>query len=207
MVFLRKGDFFMFQKFNGVRDEDLVFMYKERKDDDVEMELIDRYKIHSKKLAYELYQKYRFTFQVEYEDIYSIVLANLFPAIKSFKSKLNFYKLWKRISSNEVNLYVSQLPLLKYKKQYDIISTSRDEPNNNLVLASDTDVNILKDDVERIILKSKVNFTEEDKDIYILLSSGYSIQDIAKETGLKYNHVRSRVNKIKEKLTSILFNQ
>jgi len=196
----------MFQKFNGVRDEDLVFMYKETKNDDVEMELIDRYKIHSKKLAFELYQKYRFTFQIEYEDIYSIVLANVFQAIKSFKNKLNFFKLWKRIATNEVNFYVKDLPLLQFKKQYDIISTGRDESGTNYVLASNTDAEILKEDVERIILKSKVNFTEEDKDIYILLASGYSIQDIVNETGLKYNHVRTRVNKIKEKLTSILFN-
>lgn len=199
----------MFLKYKDVRDEDLVFIYKETKSDDVEMELIDRYRIHSRKLASELYEKYRFVFQVEYEDIYSIALANVFQAIKSFQKRLHFFKLWKRIATNEVNFYVSSLPLLKENQQFSVISTSRDNSGDSFFLASNTnvDTNILKEDVERILLKSTENFSEKDRDIFILLVSGYSIQDIADETGLKYNHVRARVNKIKEKLNSILFNQ
>ena len=41
----------MFAKYNGVRDEELVLRYKSSKESDLELELVDRYKIHSRKLA------------------------------------------------------------------------------------------------------------------------------------------------------------
>ena len=56
----------MLKKFENVRDEELVFLYKKSKDDDVEMELVLRYQIHSKKLASEQYHKFRYVFRLEY---------------------------------------------------------------------------------------------------------------------------------------------
>ena len=63
----------MLNKFKGIRDEELVLQYQKCHDDDIESELIDRYRIHSKKLAGELFRNYRFVFQVEYDDLYSVV--------------------------------------------------------------------------------------------------------------------------------------
>ena len=194
----------MLSKFKGVRDEELVSMYKSSRDDDVETELIDRYRIHSKKLAGELYQTYRFVFQVEYEDLFQICLMNLFTAIKTAKTNVHFFKFWKTVSTNEVKIYISTLPLLKRERNIGIISTSRDISNNEFVIASPVkeESNIdLSSEVERILQKGKDTFDPNDMDIFILYSAGYSITDIAKETGLKYYYVRSRINIIKDKMS------
>lgn len=193
----------MLNKFKGVRDEQLVSQYKLSKDDDIESELIERYRIHSKKLAGEMYQNYRHVFQIEYDDIFQICLMNLFTAIKSFKIDMNFFRLWKTIASNEIKLYVTTLPLLKRESNIGIISTSRDLSNNDLVIASPykNESNIdLSSEVERILLKGKETFDPNDMDIFILFVAGYTITDIAKETGLKYHYVRSRINIIKDKM-------
>ena len=194
----------MLNKFKGVRDEELVKLYKEKHDDDVEVELIDRYRVHSKKLAGELYQTYRFVFQVEYEDLYQICLMNLFTAISSAKTNVHFFKFWKTVSTNEVKMYIATLPLLKRERNVGIVSTSRDISNNEFVFASPVkeESNIdLSSEVERILSKGKDTFDPNDMDIFILYSAGYSITDIAKETGLKYYYVRSRINIIKDKMS------
>ena len=195
----------MLKKFNNVRDEELVYKYKTNKDEDIELELIERYKIHSKKLAGEQYQKYRYIFQIEYEDIYAIVLAAVLTAIRSFKvsDNANFFKLWKTIATNEINLYVCKMPLLKVEANINYILTSRDNSGDNLFLASSKqqESNIdLTGEIERILISKKDQFDPKDRDIFILYVSGYTITDIAKETGLKYHYVRSRVHVIKEKI-------
>ena len=193
----------MLNKFKGIRDEELVSQYKVSKDDAVEAELIDRYRIHSKKLAGEMFQNYKHVFQIEYDDLFQICLMNLFTAIKSFKINMNFFRFWKTISINEIKLYVTTLPLLKIESNAGIISTSRDISGNGFVLASPSkaESNIdLTSEVERILKKNKDTFDPNDMDIFILFVAGYTITDIAKETGLKYHYVRSRINVIKDKM-------
>lgn len=193
----------MLTKFRNTRDELLVENYKSTHDDDIEAELIDRYRIHSKKLASEMYQNYKHVFQIEYEDLFQICLMNLFTAIKSFKVNMNFFRFWKTISTNEIKLYVTTLPLLKIETNAGIISTSKDISGNDLVLASPykAESNIdLSSEVERILTKGKDTFDPKDMDLFILFVAGYTITDIAKETGLKYHYVRSRINIIKDKM-------
>ena len=200
----------MLAKFNGIRDEELVSKYKENKDDDIEMELIDRYRIHSKKLAGELYRNYRYVFQIEYDDLYSICLANLFDAIRSFKKKQSFFNLWKTIATNDIKLYVCNLPLLKQESSLHIISTSRDNSNSELVISSShrTESSIeLSQEIEQILINNKDKFAVNDRDIFILYVGGYSITDIANETGLKYHYVRRRINIIKEKIEKYFVKQ
>ena len=195
----------MFSKFESVRDEELVLKYKECRDDDKEMELIERYKIHSKKLASELFINFKFVYQVEYEDLFSIALANLFVAIKSFKENLSFFKLWKRIATNDIKIYVTTLPLLVNHRSPRYLLTSRDKDfaDSVMVIASPTIEDndpFLSSEIERFIREDKKHFKDTDVDIYILLVSGFTVMDIAKSTGLKYHYVRARINVIKDKI-------
>ena len=195
----------MLSKFESVREEELVLKYKECRDDDIEMELIERYKIHSKKLASELFINFKFVYQVEYEDLFSIALANLFVAIKSFKDNLSFFKLWKRIATNDIKIYVTTLPLLVNHRSPRYLSTSRDKDfvDSVMVIASPTIEDndpFLSSEIERFIREDKKHFKDTDVDIYILLVSGFTVMDIAKSTGLKYHYVRARINVIKDKI-------
>lgn len=193
----------MYPKFEGVRDETLILKYKESRNDDVEMEIIERYKIHSRKLASELYQKYRYIYRVEYEDVFAIALGNVLLAINCFKKNFSFFNLWKRIATNEINLYVTSLPLKKNALS-NFLVTSRDSDLNEstMIMASPAaeEHNILAIEIEKMLQNNKENFDKNDLDIYILYISGFSITDIAKETGLKYHYVRSRVASIKRKI-------
>ena len=195
----------MLSKFESVREEELVLKYKECRDDDIEMELIERYKIHSKKLASELFINFKFVYQVEYEDLFSIALANLFVAIKSFKENLSFFKLWKRMATNDIKIYVTTLPLLVNHRSPRYLSTSRDKDfvDSVMVIASPTIEDndpFLSSEIERFIREDKKHFKDTDVDIYILLVSGFTVMDIAKSTGLKYHYVRARINVIKDKI-------
>lgn len=191
----------MLKKFENVRDEELVFLYKKSKDDDVEMELVLRYQIHSKKLASEQYHKFRYVFQVEYEDIYSLCMVSLFSSIKAFKRNGSFFRFWKMLTINQINLYVSGLPLLRFEGN-SVVSTSRDN-SQILTLANPIhkeDSIDLSSDIERIIMQNKDNFDEKDRDIFILYVAGYSLTDIASETGLKYHYVYRRMKEIKRQI-------
>ena len=66
-------------------------------------------------------------------------------------------------------------------------------------LSEETSID-LSHEIERILVSNKDSFDPKDRDIFILYVSGYSITDIANETGLKYHYVRSRINSIKEKI-------
>ena len=189
----------MLKKFENVRDEELVFLYKKSKDDDVEMELVLRYQIHSKKLASEQYHKFRYVFLVEYEDIYSLCMFSLFSSIKAFKRNGSFFRFWKTLTINKINVYVSGLPLLKFEGNGKIISTSRDNsPVLTLMSPSHTEDNIdLSSDIERILMQNKDNFDKKDRDIFILYVAGYSLTDIANETGLNYHYVCRRMKEIR----------
>ena len=76
----------MLTKFKDVSDDDIVFMYKAEPSDDLEAEIMNRYKIHAKKLAGEIFKKFKFLYQVEFEDIYCIGLASIFVSIRGFKN-------------------------------------------------------------------------------------------------------------------------
>ena len=99
----------MFQKFRDISDNNLVFEYKKTHQDDLEIEIISRYQKYAKRLAGLLFSKFKFLYQVEYDDIYCI-LANAVPlAVNGFKNHdADFYQYWKMVGTNEVLLYVSR---------------------------------------------------------------------------------------------------
>ena len=201
----------MFEKFKNIRDEELVLHYKERGSDDIEMELIDRYKIHARKLASELYQKFKFIYLVEYEDLYSIALATLFISIKSFKEGYSFFRYWKRSATNEIQEYINRFDLTKDRVEDIPNSLNGDDyhcheilSQNHVETISDDDLLI---DLDMVVYNSKELFKGSERDILVLYIAGYSCLEIANKLNLKYPHVTRKVRIIKEKLSNILFNQ
>lgn len=201
----------MFEKFQNIRDEELVLRYKEWRSDDIEMELIDRYKIHARKLAGEQYQKFKFIYLVEYEDLYSISLANLFIAIKSFSKGHSFFKYWKRSAINEIQDYVSRFDLTKDNVEDIPNSLNGDDVHCHQVLSQNhvetIDDNDLLLNLDMTIYNSKELFKGSERDILVMYLAGYSGIEIAAKLNLKYNYVNRKIKTIKTKLSNILFNQ
>lgn len=198
----------MFEKFKDISDDDLVFAYKQKRDEDIELELIDRYRIHAKKLAGEFYHKFRFLYLLEYDDIYSITWSTLFTAIKTFVYG-GFFKFWKTIASNELNTYVHKFTVTKNDAL--VYSQLDTEISDNLILkqgnSMPVETNFLKSDIHQILLSNKDDFDDYDIVLYELYIEGYKCNEIAVIVGYSDSFVRRRLKKIKTKINNILFNQ
>ena len=197
----------MFGKFQNMKDDDLVLLYKEHKDDDVELELIERYRIHSRKLAGEFYRKFKFLYLLEYEDIYSIALSSLFVAIKTFTIG-GFFKYWKTFTTNELNCYVKNFSVTKS----DALLYSQlnaEEVPSGMILKQNTSQGekiSFSDEILDIVNDPKNEFKEVDREIMRLYVLGYRLVDIAIITNHLESFVRYHLKKIKNKISDILYN-
>ena len=201
----------MFSKFSSKSDNELVFEYKKTHQDDLEYEIISRYQKHSKLLAGLLFTKFKFLYQVEYDDIYCILLASLFTAIKGFSdNKIVFYQYWKTIAINDVHLYVSQFS----QNANDFIKCSpiyNEEPvlagylRDKSALLNDDYLSSF--DLDDILDNPKNKLKKKDVDVFRLYLAGYSLHEIADMTDITYSKVRYCVNRVRKKLANILFNQ
>lgn len=200
----------MFQKFRDISDNDLVFEYKKTHDDDLEIEIISRYQSNAKRLAGLLFSKFKFLYQVEYDDIYCI-LANAIPlAVNAFKNKdIDFYQYWKMVGTNEVLLYVNRFS----QDRNDFIEPNicySDERKLSGYLKESTEE--LKDDylssfdLDDIFANPRNKLSTIDKDIFKLFLAGYSMLEISALTGISYSKLRYRFNRAKRKIVNILFN-
>ena len=199
----------MFEKYKGIRDEELVKTYRINKSDEIELELMERYEIHSKVLASEQYQKYKFLYQVEYDDLYAIAMSQLFFAIRTIRStNRNFFQFWKKYAVNEINRYVSQYQLEENYKilSIDLVSSERYYALSDSEI-NDADVLDMNSHISIILEHNSREFTDEEKSVLLLYISGYDIGEIAVETGYKYSKTRRLVNIAKEKLADILLKE
>lgn len=203
----------MYKKYRGLSDDEIVFAYKIQSDDDLETELLNRYKMHAKKLAAELYVKFKFLYQVEFEDIYCIVIACVFTSAKNFKKGMkNFFMYWRSSATREVYLYVGQFSSLDKDNAPIFESASNGEERNYINILKQNEISLVEDypimsDIVHVIDKDKTNFDQIDKSILYLYVEGYSLYEIATELNMKYATVRRRLAKVKDKISDILFNQ
>lgn len=194
-------------------DDEVVLAYKNNNEDDLENELLSRYKIHTRRLAGELYRKFSFLYQVEYDDILCIVTANIFIAVNNFKHGMrNFYKYWRSTATNEVYSYVGQFSSLEVECRSLYSGSNNGEEKNYHRMMRQNESSLMDNyplinDIARIIEKDNDNYKEIDKQIFFLFVEGYTYYEIAVFLGIKYNAVRRRMNKIKDKINDILFNQ
>ena len=198
----------MFDKFSEMSDDELVFAYKQKKDDDIELELISRYQIHSRKLAGEIYRKFKFLYQLEYEDIFAIAISTLFTAIKTFTKK-GFFKYWKTCTNNEMNSYIRHFNVTKSDAL--VFSSLTDDLSSSIIFKERPSTNVesysLHDDIMLVMDQNEKEFDEADKVIFLYYLEGYKITEICELIGRKKSFVRNRLNIIKDKLADILFNQ
>ena len=203
----------MFKKFSSFSDDEIVLAYKNQIDDDLEAELMSRYKIHARKLAGELKHKFAFLYQVEYEDVYCIVSACVFVAVNSFKKGMkNFFKYWKNVATREVYNYVGQFTTAECNSINELVTASNGEERNYFYMMKQNESSLIEDyplisDIVHVIEKDKKHFESIDKEVFYLYVEGYSLYEIAVTLNLTYSSVRRRVNKLKDKISDILFNQ
>ena len=202
----------MFQKYRLKSDNELVFEYKKTKQDDLEYEIISRYQNHARLLAGLLFSKFKFLYQVEYDDIYCILLGSLSAAINGFNNDgMDFYHYWKSTATHDVLLYVNKFSS-KFSDDYGEENyASNEEPILAGYMKEKT--SILNDDylssfeLDDILRNPKNKFKELDINIFYLYLAGYSIYEIAELMKTTYNKVRYRISNVKRKIANILFNQ
>lgn len=200
----------MFQKFRSRNDNDLVFEYKKTHSDDLENEIISRYQKHSKKLAAILYSKYKFLYQVEFDDLYCIILASTLIAIRSFTNEsIEFHKYWKVTAYNEVLLYISKFSQ-NNNNRIDSNCEPSNEPGSGFLREHHLDLTddyLYSFELEDVLTNPKNKIKQTDADLFRLYLAGYEPLEIAKKVGIEYNKVRYRIRTVKTKIANILFNQ
>ena len=201
----------MFQKYRSRTDSDLVLEYKLTHEEDLEFEIISRYQQHSRFLAAMLYSKYKFLYQVEFDDLYCIILGSLFTAIRGFSADKNdFYQYWKAIAINDALNYISEFSQV-VNEMFNPNGMMNNEPALAGLLRDKT--KNLKDDyltsfeLDDVLNDPKNKIKPSDADIFRLYLAGYEPLDISKKTGIDYNKVRYRIRTVKTKIANILFNQ
>ena len=201
----------MVQRFGCLNDNQLVFEYKKKHQDDIESEIIYRYQKNSKKLAAIIFNKFKFLYQVEFDDIYCILLGSLFTAIRSFDDdKSDFYQYWKTTATHEALIYIN-----KFTQTKNDLVNGTGGYNEEAVMSGfmREKSSLLKDDylssfeLDDIFENPKNEFKKKDVDMFRLYLGGYSASDIAHMTNSTYNNVRYRIARIKKKIANILFNQ
>ena len=201
----------MFEKYKDKKDNELVLLYKKSHNDDVEFELISRYQRHARRLAKELYDKFCFLYQVEYDDIYCILLGALFSSIRSVSDdSTNFYLYWKTAASNEVTSYVSKFTNIHKSRIDDYFNYEQGISYSGCFrekAETEDDDYMAKFELEEILSNPKNKFSKEDVDVFNLYLAGYTINDIVKLLNSTYNKVRYRIENVRRKIANILFNQ
>ena len=200
----------MFQKFRSRTDSDLVFEYKQTHSDDLENEIISRYQKHSQAIAAILFSRYKFLYQVEFDDLYCIILASTFIAIKGFSSETgDFYHYWKETAYNEVVEYISKFSTVK-NGRIDSKYESTCEPGVGFLREHHLDLTddyLSSFELEDVLTNPKNRIDKIDAEIFRLYLAGYQPIEIASTTGINYNSVRYRIRRVKSKIANILFNQ
>ena len=201
----------MLEKFHDMSDDDIVFAYKKTKQEDLEIEIISRYQKHSKILAGSLYSKFKFLYQVEFDDLYCILLSSLFTSIRGFTTEMtDFYHYWKSTATNEAQSYIGKFSqfnnelIVKSPLPIDDVLSS-----GYLRQKSDSfkDDLLLKFDLEEFLKSPNNKLDEVDVNMFRLYLNGYSITEIAKLIKTKYHIVRYRIDRVRARIANILFNQ
>ena len=203
----------MEKRFRDLSDDEVVLAYKNSGDTELENEILARYKYRARKLAGELYRKFSFLYQVEYEDVYCIILTSIFLSAKNFKAGMkHFFKYWKSSATRDVQKYVSQFSALDVNDR-SLFETSTNGEDKNYYRIMRQNENSLIDeyplvsDIAQMLEINNSNYKEIDKQIFFLYVEGYSLYEIAVFLNLKYTTIRRRLKKIKDKISDILFNQ
>lgn len=201
----------MFQKFRDVSDNELVFMYKKTQQDDLELEIISRYQKHARLLAGILYSKYKFLYQVEFDDVYAILLESLITSIKTYSDEnVTFYNYWKVAATNDVNTYVAKFSLMSNNFVLSKDAIAEDGVYASYLRHSPEELSddyLSSFDLDEILKNPKNKFNQSDVDIFNLFMAGYSYIELCQLTGLTYNRIRYRISDVKKKLANILFNR
>ena len=201
----------MISKYLNITDNELVLLYKKSRNDDVEYELIFRYQRNAKRLAKELYDKFNFLYQVEYDDLYCICLGALFTAIRSFDdNSINFYTYWKAAATNEATSYVSKFTNIHKSRIDDYFNYEQGIYHSGYLKekTQNSDEDFLSMfELEEILSNPKNKFSKVDIDVFRLYLAGYSINDIVTLQNSTYSKVRYRIDNVRRKLANILFNQ
>ena len=195
---LQKGGFFM-QKFKGIADAVLIDLYR-KGNRDAEIELVDRYRIRSAKLASDILKTTGMTGYVDISDLINLGLISMYDALKKYRNINSFYAYWKRIASNNITVEINEI---FSKSEYNYFGPSMDYAA--MSFASEQR-DLLEQDVANAFDNPKNKFKPGDKAIFYMVLDGYSVQEIADVYHVSYQAINYRLKRITNKLSNILFN-
>ncbi len=192
-------------------DEELVSMCKLGKSE-AELELYNRYLIHSKKMAGDIYYNYAAACNIEFEDLVSIGLFSFYNAVLKFRMSHSFFKYWKKIAYYEMMNEVKSQSISYILEDTTAKMLGFDESIHYELFASN---DISQAELER---KRKIAFEDACKelsndnspldplaiDVFLLYLDGYNFKEISKKLSIKYCAVRRIHSQVVDILKGLL---
>lgn len=205
------GPFILLSKFRGLRDDDILQFYL-KGDEDAKLELVYRYTVHSRKLAKTIYHDFSNASDIEFEDMVSIGLLSLMKVLNSYRDGNNLFSFWTTVATNDMHAYVKSNLYSKIYKITRILEdngimypeyselSDRNEERDTIHL------NMLYEDIEKVLFDKKNNFKEEEAKLYLLvIKYGYSITELAGMYSVQYHTMYGKIARVRNRLNHILF--
>ena len=198
-------------KYKELKDEELISLFKNANDLEAENELLKRYRIHSMKLAGEIYQGYSNSCNIEFDDLVSIGLFSYLTALKKFKNYHSFFKYWQKVAYYEMMSEIKSLSLSFVLQDNNAKVLGFDETVHYKLL--EDDVNQQEKDKKRKIVFDEAcrELTRENSpldplaiDVFLLYLDGYNFKEISEKLSLKYCAVRRILGQVVDTLKSLL---
>ena len=181
---------------SDLTDEELVELCVLGKED-AETELFRRYKIHSKKMAGELYQAYCNCSKVEFDDLVSIGLFSFYNALTKYYKRQSFFKYWKKIAYFDMLNEIKTQSISFILSDMNVRILGYDENIDYKIFADDTSER--EKEMNRIIAFNEAcKKLQEEKspldplsiDVFLYYLDGYKLTEIAKQLNISYSKAR-----------------
>ena len=210
---LRKGGFFL-KEYRRYNTDDLVVLHR-LGDEYATDELVRRFTYCSRNEAGTIIKLYKDVTTAEYDDLVQIGLVALVYSIETFNFKGAFYTYWQTVARNKMLDAVKRFTVVWFDDKTLLktrIEGLTDE--EEYLICCDEDVNQsvsnahMIEQIEEILNHyQKYDLKKDEVEMFELrYFYDFSLDEIAEKYNKKYFTVRSKIERIMNKIRNILFN-
>lgn len=195
----------MLSKFLTLTDEELVILVQS-KNNDAELELIDRYKPIAKMLGRKYFHQFKGTINCDPDDLISAALVAAFIASKTYDSENgdSFRAYWSKIAENEIMKVVKSCSeTFQSDNNYRFINFDTNEEEISFVSEPEIDDDMVAQ-VIKLVNSKRIVAKKKSKEIFKLYIEGYEPNQIAQRYHIKASTVMYHIKLVSKKVREIL---
>ena len=185
-------------------DLDLIAKYRKTKDESFYLALLKRYRSFIRELVYKVFAEYKYSKQLEYDDLFSIGAECLFKVIHTCDLDKPLKPYWMTVARRCMHNHASRNLRFFSEKIMSVDNRSVYEDNYLSSGVEDTYFNYKNSDIRVIAVK----YVKEKKlakgiQVFDMFMAGYKANEIAKALDLKASSVYRIISLIKEEIRKL----